>query len=207
GNPSHLSSFPDRVRHREGLGTSRSLGRRVCLFPEWHLLGSSESLDRSPDGRRLFAHVRRYEVRLDSHGSDDLRRPDRLRTPRDAPGSNGTRFFLTSLKPNDGLEGFDRVLEHRVRLGIAVLLARYDRISFSRFKKLLGETDGSLGAQLRKLEEEGYLAVRKEFRERKPASWYALTSLGRKALRSHLDALRQLIRTADEKARGLTQLK
>ena len=98
-----------------------------------------------------------------------------------------------------GLQDLDKVLEHRVRLGIAVLLARYDEISFSRFKELLQETDGSLGAQLRKLEDEGYVSARKEFRNRRPATWYALTSQGRKALRSHLAALRQLIRTAERK--------
>ncbi len=85
-----------------------------------------------------------------------------------------------------------------MRLGIAVLLTRYDAISFGRFKELLRETDGSLGAQLRKLENEGYVHVRKEFRDRRPTTWYALTSKGRKALGVHLAALRQVIRMADK---------
>jgi DNA-binding PadR family transcriptional regulator len=108
---------------------------------------------------------------------------------------------------DQGLESLDKVLEHRVRLGIAVLLTRYDEISFARFKELLRETDGSLGAQLRKLEDEGYLSMRKEFRERRPTTWYALTPKGRQALASHLQALRQLIHIAEEsqpeKERGI----
>jgi len=90
-----------------------------------------------------------------------------------------------------------RLLEHRVRLSIAALLARHDEISFSRFKQLLGETDGSLGAQLRKLEDAGMVTARKEFRDRRPVTWYSLTPAGRRSLRAHLDALRALIRIAD----------
>ena len=92
-----------------------------------------------------------------------------------------------------------RLLEHGVRLSIVALLARHDEISFSRFKELLGETDGSLGAQLRKLEDAGLIAVRKEFRERRPVSWYALTAQGRRTLRAHLDVLRAVIRIADRR--------
>jgi len=90
-------------------------------------------------------------------------------------------------------DGFDRLLEHRLRLAICVLLSRNEAISFSRFKEILGETDGNLGAQLRTLEEAGYLGVRKEFRDRKPVSWYSLRPKGRKALVTHVEALEHLI--------------
>ena len=53
--------------------------------------------------------------------------------------------------------GSDRLLEHRLRLAICVLLTRYDRLSFSRLKQLTEETDGNLGANLRRLEEAGFL--------------------------------------------------
>ena len=99
------------------------------------------------------------------------------------------------------LDGLDRLLEHRVRLAVGVLLTRYDRLSFSRLKELTDETDGNLGANLRKLEEEGYLTVAKEFVERKPVSWYAITAKGRRALRSHLDALGRVIAQAGKPAR------
>ena len=97
---------------------------------------------------------------------------------------------------DDPLPVLDRLLEHGVRLAICVLLARHEEMSFRRFKELLGETDGSLGAQLRKLEDAGYLAVRKEFENRRPVTWYALTARGRKAVRAHLDALQSLIHAA-----------
>lgn len=101
-----------------------------------------------------------------------------------------------SISDFPGLESLDRLLEHRSRLAVCVLLSRVDALSFARLKDLLGETDGSLGAHLRKLEEADYIAVRKEFQDRKPISWYVLRSRGRKALLAHLASLAKLIEHA-----------
>ena len=95
------------------------------------------------------------------------------------------------------LEGFDAALEHRVRLAIGVLLARHGEISFSRFKEQLQLTDGNLGAQLRRLEDEGYVTLRRDFVERKPVTWYKLSAKGRKALDKHLQALQGMISAAN----------
>jgi len=54
----------------------------------------------------------------------------------------------------------------------------------------MGEGIGSLGAQLGKLEAAEYLAVRKEFKDHKPVSWYALMDKGRSALEAHFRALK-----------------
>jgi DNA-binding MarR family transcriptional regulator len=87
----------------------------------------------------------------------------------------------------------DRLFEHRTRLAIAVLLAPRDALSFRRLREVLEETDGSLGAHLRRLEESGYVSVRKEFVDRKPVSWYSLTSDGRAALQRHVRGLERLL--------------
>lgn len=94
----------------------------------------------------------------------------------------------------EALLGLDKLLEHRIRLAICVLLARSDEITFSRFKELLGETDGSLGANLQRLEEAGYILPRKSLVDRKPVTWYGLTTAGRRALTRHLDAFDALTR-------------
>lgn len=96
-------------------------------------------------------------------------------------------------KTQASLQGIDPLLQHRVRLGICALLAGTTTMSFSKLKGLLEETDGNLGAQLRKLEESGYLTVRKEFADRKPVSWYSLTGEGRTALKAHLNAMKSLL--------------
>ena len=87
----------------------------------------------------------------------------------------------------------DRLFEHRARLAIAVLLAARDALSFRRLKEVLDETDGSLGAHLRRLEDARYVSVRKEFEERKPISWYSLTAEGRSALERHVRGLGSLL--------------
>jgi DNA-binding HxlR family transcriptional regulator len=92
------------------------------------------------------------------------------------------------------LEKVSSLLSHKIRLGICVLLSRHTALSFSRLKELLDETDGSLGAQLRKLEEEGFISVNKEFVQRKPVSWYSLTETGRKRLLGHFNAISRLLR-------------
>lgn len=91
------------------------------------------------------------------------------------------------------LDALDPLFEHRARLAIAALLARHGEISFAAFKQQLEMSDGNLGAQLRKLEDAGYVSLRRDFVERKPVTWYALTAPGRKALDVHLLALRAVI--------------
>src|SRR3546814_2641888 len=81
----------------------------------------------------------------------------------------------------DVLDGFDPVLEHRVRLAVGVLLAGHGEISFARLKQQLSLTDGNLGAQLRRLEDDGYIALRRASVERKRSEeqTYELQSLMR----------------------------
>lgn len=93
----------------------------------------------------------------------------------------------------DELDLLNGVLEHRVRLAACVLLSKHDAMSFTGLKHVLGETDGSLGAHLRKLEESGYLAVEKTYRDRRPVTWYRLSESGRASLKRHLSVLTRLI--------------
>jgi len=69
-----------------------------------------------------------------------------------------------------------------------VLMTRQDA-SFSDLKSLLGLTQGNLGVHLRKLEEGGYVEVRKEFVDRKPRTTAAITEAGRTAFREHVQKL------------------
>jgi len=96
----------------------------------------------------------------------------------------------------EGLRQLDELLQHRTRLGACVLLADSDALSFTRLRELLDESDGNLGAHLRRLEEAQYVEVRKEFVGRKPVTWYSLAPAGRSALKAHLAALDALIRAS-----------
>jgi DNA-binding PadR family transcriptional regulator len=49
---------------------------------------------------------------------------------------------------------------------------------------------------MRKLEDAGYVVARKEFQDRRPVTWYALTAKGDRALSQHLENLEGLIQQA-----------
>ncbi|MCY4579945.1 MAG: transcriptional regulator [Chloroflexi bacterium] len=98
---------------------------------------------------------------------------------------------------DEELAALNGLLEHRVRLAVCVLLSSHDALTFTRLKQALGETDGSLGAHMRKLEDAEFVAVEKTFQGRRPVTWYSLTALGRTRLKRQIDGLTQLIDRAD----------
>ncbi|MHC4823675.1 MAG: transcriptional regulator [Planctomycetota bacterium] len=86
----------------------------------------------------------------------------------------------------------EKLLEHRARLTILILLARHEEMNFRRLKDLLEETDGNLGAHLKRLEDADLIQVRKTFEKRKPVSWYRLEDNGRITLDRHLQAMKAM---------------
>ncbi len=102
----------------------------------------------------------------------------------------------SSENTSDSLAQLDKLLEHRSRLGACVLLADTDAMTFTSLKQLLKETDGNMGAHLRKLEDMGYVDVDKRFENRKPVTWYSLAKKGRRSLTTHLKALQTVIQNA-----------
>lgn len=93
-----------------------------------------------------------------------------------------------------GAPAFDRLVHDRVRLGILSALAVSDALGFTELRTVLETTDGNLSAHARKLEEAGYLAVEKTFRDRVPYTEYRLTDTGRAALEHYLDHMESLVR-------------
>lgn len=92
--------------------------------------------------------------------------------------------------------GPDEVIHQSLRLKIMATLnalPRSDKIEFPRLKALLKATDGNLGAHISTLENAGYIAVEKDFADRKPRTQVSLTATGRKAFAGHVAYLRELI--------------
>jgi DNA-binding HxlR family transcriptional regulator len=92
--------------------------------------------------------------------------------------------------------GIDEVIHGRIRLGVIAYLASVDSAIFAELKEAVGATDGNLSTHLRKLEEAGYVAVRKAFVKRKPQTRLALTHLGRQAWYNWLDRIERLTNAA-----------
>ncbi|MBU0743569.1 transcriptional regulator [bacterium] len=91
---------------------------------------------------------------------------------------------------------FDPLLLSQARLGIVTALVTRRDATFSDLKALLGMTQGNLGIHLQKLEEAGYVAVKKEFVHRRPRTTVRLTAKGRKAFMAHVEELGRIAREA-----------
>ncbi len=93
----------------------------------------------------------------------------------------------------------DELIHQPLRLKImAALYAEGEReIEFPRLKRIVEATDGNLGSHLSTLENAGYVAIAKDFIGKKPRTRVALTVEGRRAFRSHVAYLREVVEAAD----------
>lgn len=95
----------------------------------------------------------------------------------------------------------DTVIHQPVRLrimSVLVDLAPGEEVDFSHLKKLLGVTDGNLGAHLSRLEQAGYIQVKKLFVDRKPRTYVRASGSGRDAYEAHVRVLRQIIESGND---------
>lgn len=94
----------------------------------------------------------------------------------------------------------DTVVHGPVRLGILTLLHLDGPLDFTALKKRLDVPDGAMGSHLQKLEEEGYVSVKKEFVGKRPRSTYRLLPAGRVAFARHLRNLKSIIEAVESTA-------
>ena len=92
----------------------------------------------------------------------------------------------------------DPIIHVRVRLGIVSALAVEESLTFNELKERLDTSDGNLSVHARRLEEAGYVEMRKSFEGRIPRTEYRLTETGRGALQRYLDHMEALIERVRE---------
>ena len=92
------------------------------------------------------------------------------------------------------IHSLHKAFQNRTRLLIMSALAVNDMLDFNALKGYLDITDGNLASNLRALEKEAFIDVKKSFVGRKPNTKYYMTKAGRKAFDNHLKALEQLIK-------------
>jgi DNA-binding MarR family transcriptional regulator len=92
----------------------------------------------------------------------------------------------------------DPIIHVRVRLGIVSALAVEESLTFNELKERLETSDGNLSVHARRLEEAGYVEIRKSFEGRIPRTDYRLTKTGRRALQRYLDHMEALIERVRE---------
>jgi DNA-binding MarR family transcriptional regulator len=80
----------------------------------------------------------------------------------------------------------DVIHSSRLRFSILMVLATVEQADFTFLRDATVSTDGNIGAQLKKLEEAGYISATKRLVRRWRMTDYALTPKGRKALMEYL---------------------
>jgi DNA-binding HxlR family transcriptional regulator len=93
----------------------------------------------------------------------------------------------------DRFEPLDPIIHSQIRLAVLSILISVKRADFNYLKKETGTTDGNLSTHLTKLEEAGYILVKKSFQGRKPLTTCSLTEKGRTAFSRYLKALESYI--------------
>jgi DNA-binding PadR family transcriptional regulator len=96
-------------------------------------------------------------------------------------------------RPLPQLPELDPIVHGQLRLAVLSILSGADEAEFTYLRDRLETTDGNLSVHLSKLETAGYVAVKKQFVNRKPKTVYRITDKGRAALLQYIDNLRTLL--------------
>ena len=103
--------------------------------------------------------------------------------PQDKSKENGAR----------AVKDIDRTLHEPSRLLIAACLYVVESADFMFLLNQTGLTRGNLSSHLSKLEQAGYVEVKKEFVEKIPRTLLRLTSGGRDAFDSYRQSMKQVL--------------
>ena len=90
----------------------------------------------------------------------------------------------------------DETIHQPARLRIMTLLISQPeggRLAYGFIQRELDLTGGNLTTHLRRLERAGFLAITKEFRERRPRTWVEATPAGRGAFADYLENLERVL--------------
>lgn len=90
-------------------------------------------------------------------------------------------------------KSIDSLLHSRIRLAVIAFLSGCEESDFTTIKTKVGASDGNLNTHLRKLEDAGYVLMRKDFVGRKPITFYKLTDIGTQAFLKYVENLKKFI--------------
>ena len=87
----------------------------------------------------------------------------------------------------------DRVVHEPSRLQILMFLDEVEEADFLYLQREGGFTQGNLSSHLSKLEDAGYIRIRKMFKGKMPLTVCRLTAAGEKALRAYCAQIRGIV--------------
>ena len=98
----------------------------------------------------------------------------------------------------EGIFDLDPLVHAPVRLAVLSLLAGVEKADFVFLRESVGTTDGNLSTHLAKLEQAGYVRIRKTFLKKKPHTTCAITAKGRRAFVAYLEQLEQIVESGKD---------
>ena len=93
---------------------------------------------------------------------------------------------------------FDTIIHAPNRLQICALLSPLDEAEFRVLRDELDISDSVLSKHIKKLEEAGYVKLRKGSLSGRQRTWAYLTRMGRKAFYGHVEELKRLVSVAEK---------
>ena len=91
------------------------------------------------------------------------------------------------------LTDIDRLIHAPARLMVLTYLYVVESADLVFLQNLTGLTWGNLSTHISKLEEAGYVAVVKSYKDKKPHTMISLTDAGRDAFREYKNSMKQVL--------------
>lgn len=85
------------------------------------------------------------------------------------------------------------IIHAPIRLAVMSILISVENANFTYLKETIQTTDGNISTHLTKLEEAGYLKIKKTFKGKKPQTICSLTEEGREAFKTYIENLEKII--------------
>lgn len=94
----------------------------------------------------------------------------------------------------EGIVEIDRLIHEPSRLAILTILFSVKEADFNFILRMSGLTRGNLSVHLSKLEDAGYLGVKKQFLGKIPNTVYSLSKKGRKSYEGYIKKMEEIIK-------------
>ena len=96
---------------------------------------------------------------------------------------------------------FDGVFFEKTRLSMMTILYQEGVVSYNRFKKIIGGTDGAVYSHVQKLLEAGYVTGQKEIAGNRGQTVYTMTESGKQLFTEYLRFLENILTEKKKDAR------
>lgn len=99
----------------------------------------------------------------------------------------------TDTKSLNRLLGIDKAIHEPARLMIIAYLSVVESADFIFLMNQTGLTQGNLSFHLSKLEESGYVAIKKKFIGKRPHTLLSITDKGHQTLKEYLNTMKDVV--------------